>query len=217
MPQLQINTESIAVQAYTILKNQIIDGDYLPGDKISEQSVADRLQISRSPVREAIRRLANEGLIDYFPNRGAFVRVYSSKDISDCFEMRLLLERYAIFHISPELREAHIDGLRALQLEIMNIDKARYADLDAKLHESVVALCGNDILLTHYRLLYSQILTFREISLVDEEMNALATRSHVALLKAVINGKDERAVEIITKHLTESEAQVQKYFLRHRS
>lgn len=212
----RVKTESIAAQVYSILKDQITEGEYLPGEKISEQTVADRLEISRSPVREAIRRLANEGLIDYYPNRGAFVKNYSSKNVSDSFEVRLLLEKYAIAHIDPVLREKNAGEMRAMQQKLKTAARTDYMQLDAELHEGIVKLCGNDALLSIYRLLYSQILTFREISLVDEAMFRLATRSHLAILDAILDGNDERALRIITKHLTESEEQVQRYYLRKR-
>lgn len=209
-----IKNESMAVQAYTILKEQVIEGVYHPGDKISEQTVADQLRISRSPVREAIRRLANEGLVDYFPNRGAFVKNYTENYVRDSFEARLILEKYAIGHIQPELRERYREKMERLRDRMMQEERADYNALDAELHETIVRLCGNEVLLNIYRQLYSQILTFREISLVDEAMFHLATLSHIAILDALLSGNDERAKRIITNHLGDSETQVRRFYFK---
>ncbi len=212
MEQERLTNKSIANQIYSILKQQVIDGTYRPGEKISEQTVADRYGISRSPVREAIRQLANEGLIDYFPNRGAFVKSYTAKMVKDSVDVRLLLEKYAIANIEPTLLEEYREDLLQLRETIRVADRSDYIALDAELHETIVKLCGNEALMSLYRLLYSQILAFREISLVDESMFQLATRSHVAILTAILSGQTERAERLITKHLTESAEQVQMFF-----
>lgn len=212
MPYKKIKRESYATQVYDILKQDIMNGVYLPGDKISEQTVADSLDLSRSPVREAIRQLANEGLIDYFPNRGAFVKVYMEKNIRDSFAVRLLLEQYAVENIVPELREQYMDEMSALLERIKLADRTENAELDTQVHELIIKLSGNDTLLTFYRLLYTQISAFREISLIDDGMFALSCRSHTELLKSVMEGKDERAKRIIIKHLNESQQEVQQYY-----
>ena len=70
----QIHTETIKDQIYDILRQQIMDGTLRPGDKIVEQSIADQLNVSRSPAREAIKQLVGDGFLTYIPNRGAFVK-----------------------------------------------------------------------------------------------------------------------------------------------
>jgi len=216
MPRQEIKNESIAFQVYNILKEQIINGTYLPGDKISEQAIADHFKISRGPVREAIRKLASENMIDYYPQKGAFAKNYTEKNIQDCFSIRLLFEQYAIKNIKPELREQYMEKMRDMKEKISSAKRSEYNVMDEQLHEMVIKLCGNDTLLYFYRLLYSQILLFRGISLVDDDMFQLATRSHIKLLEKLMEGNDSKALNILSKHLSESEELVQKHYIKSR-
>ena len=212
MPRDVVKSQSMARQAYNILKNEVMEGTYLPGDKISEQDVADRLRISRSPVREAIRQLSNEGLVDYFPNRGAYIKIYTSKDVHDCFAVRLLLETYAIEHIDPAMRETLLLESEALIRKIQTADRQENDELDVQVHELAIRMSGNQMLLYLYRLLYSRIGTFRTISVQEDDMFRLAQRSHLALLRALQKNDTNRAVHVVTKHLEESEEKVQLYY-----
>ena len=91
------------VLVYESLKQKILSGGYAAGEKIPEQSVSEELGVSRSPLRSAIRRLASEGLIEYYPYRGAFVKAYTDKDIHDAFAIRIL-------HPSPVEKLPELDG-----------------------------------------------------------------------------------------------------------
>ena len=102
------------VLVYESLKQKILSGGYAAGEKIPEQSVSEELGVSRSPLRSAIRRLASEGLIEYYPYRGAFVKAYTDKDIHDAFAIRILLESYAISNIDPEALEQERGEIEAL-------------------------------------------------------------------------------------------------------
>lgn len=92
---------TIQAQVYNILKQNICDGVYKPGQRLLETEVAASLKVSRSPVREAMRKLATEGLVKEFPNRGVFVRQFSDEDIDHIFEVRILNVKLA-----PEARLA---------------------------------------------------------------------------------------------------------------
>ncbi len=207
-----IKSFSIAEQVYDILKGEVMKGAYAPGEKIAEQDVADRLRVSRSPVREAIRRLSNEGMIDYFPNRGAYIKQYTSKDVLNSFEVRLLLETYAIAHPDPALREALSPEIDGLVQEIWTAEREESDALDVRVHEMSIRMSGNDALMNLYRLLYSQISTFRTISVLEDSMLNMAKRSHEALLRSIQENNISRAIRVITKHLKESEEQVLRYY-----
>lgn len=208
----KINTDSIAEQVYDILKNEIISGLYKPGHQFIEMDVADRLNVSRSPVRFAIHQLVRDGLLVYYPNRGAFVKHYSSKEVHDSFEIRLLLESYSISHIDPELRQHFLPELERL-LEILKTGKAEAKeDIDRQVHELPVKMTGNEVLLNQYSTLFSMIRAFRSISLASDEMIDMARISHVALLEAILNDNIPRALRVIKKHLEASESQVLAYY-----
>ena len=87
---------TIKQQVYEILRDDICSGVYAPGQQIQETELSKKLEISRSPIREALRQLVSEGLAVEYPNRGVFVKTYTPKDIEDVFDLRILLESYAI-------------------------------------------------------------------------------------------------------------------------
>lgn len=153
------------VLVYESLKQKILSGGYAAGEKIPEQSVSEELGVSRSPLRSAIRRLASEGLIEYYPYRGAFVKAYTDKDIHDAFAIRILLESYAISNIDPEALEQERGEIEALFARCTSGDRRDEKELDVLVHETAVRLCQNEALLDIYRTLYTKIGLFRDISL----------------------------------------------------
>lgn len=207
-----INNKSIAIQVYDLLKKEICEGVYPPGYQIVETELAARLNISRSPVRDAIHQLSREGLLDYIPNRGVYVRRYTSREVHDVFEVRLLLESYAISHIDPKLRDEYMPELRALIENLSASGEEPDDTLDMHIHEMSVLMTGNKMLYQQFSLLYSMTGAFRSISLNSERMLDLARRSHLALLQAIAAGDSQRALKVIKKHLVDSEKQVQLYY-----
>lgn len=101
----QINT--ISGQVYQIIREDICSGAYPPGYWLQENELAKRLSISRSPVREALRRLVADHLVVEIPNKGTFVRDFSLKDIQEVFDVRVMLESYALDHIYENMTERH--------------------------------------------------------------------------------------------------------------
>ena len=87
---------NIRTQVYNAIKENICDGRYEPGQRLNEVELARSLSVSRSPVREALRRLAADGLVVELPNRGVFVREFTPQDIQEIFDVRVLLESYCI-------------------------------------------------------------------------------------------------------------------------
>ena len=83
-------------QIYQILKKEICDGNFPPGQWLQEKELAEKLNVSRSPVREALKQLVDEGLAIEYPNKGVFVKEFTVKDIEEIYEVRILLESYAI-------------------------------------------------------------------------------------------------------------------------
>ena len=200
------------VLVYESLKQKILSGGYAAGEKIPEQSVSEELGVSRSPLRSAIRRLASEGLIEYYPSRGAFVKAYTDKDIHDAFAIRILLESYAISNIDPEALEQERGEIEALIARCKSGDRRDEKELDVLVHETAVRLCQNEALLDIYRTLYTKIGLFRDISIADKKMSDLANRSHAVMLRSILDGNTSKALHIVKKHLQESEEKVISYY-----
>ena len=103
--------QTIADQVYSILKKNICEGQYPPGFWLQENELCEQLGVSRSPVREALRRLVSDGLVISIPNKGTFVKEFTCKDIDEIFDMRVMLEGYAIRNSRANLTSAHIQQL----------------------------------------------------------------------------------------------------------
>jgi DNA-binding GntR family transcriptional regulator len=101
-------------RAYLTIRDGIVSGAYRPGAHLTAQGLAAASGISRTPVREAMRRLHAEGLIRFIPNRGAFVTSLDERDILKIYDLRVALEGYAAETAAKEASEAQIDGLEAL-------------------------------------------------------------------------------------------------------
>ena len=102
LPKLPI-ANTIRDQVYQLLKDEICDGRYEPGYWLQEKELAQRLKVSRSPVREALRQLSRDGLVRDIPNKGVFVREFTIRDIEDVFDLRIMMESFALLHLRREL------------------------------------------------------------------------------------------------------------------
>src|SRR5580704_762064 len=141
------------------LREMLLRGDFQPGERLSELPLVARLGVSRTPIRLALDRLANEGLLEIFPTGGFVVRAFTSTDIYDAIEMRGVLEGTAARLAAERLQDPHeLTGLRALEqemLKVMPLDPdlvptidtfARYLDLNESYHSTVVDLAKSPML-----------------------------------------------------------------------
>ena len=156
--------------------------------------------------------MVGEGLLEYLPNRGAHVRRYTSKDVTDSFAVRCLLEEYAVTHVNEETRQQCMEEIRQLHEKLRTAERKDYLDMDAATHTMVIRLCNNGALQNIYQTIFSQISTFREISLIDNEAFRNSTRAHMAILEDLMARDDLRALKVIHRHLEDAENRVQAYY-----
>lgn len=204
--------ESLSSQAYASLRNLIITLDLKPGAQINEADLENKLSIGRTPVREAILRLVNEGFLASLPGRGFFVRQVSLEDVRAFFEAFMILERaaagLAAKRIKPDriklLGEVNADLERAmserafLQITLQN----------CRFHRTIHEATGNDFLISPLYNLESQYdrlayLCFSEETDADDLKAHFAKviEDHEALIQCMREGDAQRAVETVTRHL----------------
>lgn len=136
----------LAHQAYEQLRERILTGALLDGERVGEEEFAEEFGISRTPVREALRRLASEGLVELLPNRGARVPRWDEADVEDIFELRALLESHAARRAARKIDRAGLDVLRSLCDEMEQVhrdlgdvqDLTRLASINRAWHSGVV-------------------------------------------------------------------------------
>ncbi|MBQ6509849.1 MAG: GntR family transcriptional regulator [Flexilinea sp.] len=205
------NYSGIALQ---YLREQIIDGHMQPGEKIIENSISEQLNISRGPVRDALKQLAVEGLVDYQPNKGCTVALLSPRDAYEVFFLRGSLEKLAL-----EKSGGHIDayGILAMESALEEIRGLAGADsllaevrADEKFHAQIVLSCGISRLYKMWELLSplngAMFLTLKNLGKdTGTEKPALprGTRlfqSHEQILSAIRSGNLEEACRALDNH-----------------
>ncbi len=210
-----LHVVTIQEQVYQFLKEKICSGEYRPGQKLQELALASQLHVSRSPVREALRRLGADGLVEEIPNKGVSVKIYAPKDMEEIYELRVMMENQAIERI-PVAKIYAMEGQLMQLLAEMRIaydkqDMAEYIRLDAVLHRSLVENCGNDLLFQLYDRIDSQIRQFRRFSLVDSGRQADSVLEHQRIVRMLLIGNRDGAKEENKKHLLLARDQVIVY------
>lgn len=141
---------TIKQQVHDIIKEKILDGTFTQGEWLQEKKLADMLDVSRSPVRQALKELVGEGLLEDIPNKGVFVRKFTMKDVNDIFELREVLEKYAIEKIIEEGTDEEIQELINLFNKMEDSynkgDLYDYYKIDTIFHNMLFHMCKNDIL-----------------------------------------------------------------------
>ena len=136
-------------KAYRAIREGIMRGRYPQGAHITAQDLAVASGLSRTPVREAMRRLHAEGLIQIFPNRGAFVARWTQAEVEQIYDLRVLLESFAAESAARRITEEEVATLRALADEMQMLvrdnpeDTAAIAEVNDRYHKAVLVGCGN--------------------------------------------------------------------------
>ena len=187
------------------LRQAIRDGILPPGERLMEIPLAEELGVSRTPIREAIRILEQEGLIVMIPRRGTYVADMSLKDVTEVFELRSILEELAAERITNE----EIEALEQHLVEIgnymneNNLDKVVQADI--LFHEILYKASRNDRLVEMINNLREQTLRFRTLSMSQTGRLAKTWDEHRQLVEAISDRDVERARQIARIHMEESE------------
>lgn len=196
---------TIKQQVYEILRDDICNGIYAPGQQIQEVELSKKLEISRSPIREALRQLVSEGLAVEYPNRGVFVKTYTAKDIEDVFDLRILLESYAIMRSGRNLTlEKHKELNECMErLKTFHIQNnlQRYMEEDTLLHQLLIQLSGNDLVISTYERVYAMVQRFRSYSLKSQKRFDDSLTEHMDIIQNLLSGNVQEADRINHKHL----------------
>jgi DNA-binding GntR family transcriptional regulator len=138
-------------KAYATIRADIIAGRHPPGAHLREEQLAEAIGVSRTPVREALRRLAAEGLINFVPNQGAFVNSWTAEDLRKIFDLRALLESTAAGQAAPRMTAADLDRLRELATGMVRLAERRAAGfldkigvLNREFHEIIMKAADNE-------------------------------------------------------------------------
>ena len=217
----QIATETIQEKVYGVMKDSITRNSLLPGQPLSIDKLARDLGVSPTPVREALARLAGDGLVERTQNKTALVAGISAEDVRQVYEVRRLLEPYAArllvkrLSINPNLEESlreikeeaeEIQEILATTISLTASKYKTYLEIDLRLQEVILEALVNPLLGNIFSLVGNHSLRIRSF------VEASAKRSkgkilyningeHLAVVEALLGGDSERVQEVVEKHL----------------
>ena len=157
--------QTLREQIVSSLRESIIKGELYSGQKLTEPDLAEKLGISRTPIREAFRQLESEGFLTVIPRRGAVVSRITRKEIDDFYELKSLLEGYAARIAAEKITEKGIEKLRKINEQLTVL--AEKGDVEAffvkndEFHNTFIAYCGNEKLLEFREHMVQRFMRFR--------------------------------------------------------
>lgn len=192
-------------RAYDFVKNSVLTDPASQGQFISEQEVAARIGVSRTPIREALLMLSAEGLVQLVPNRGAYIAPLTGKELRELVELRGLLERF-VAEKTIGNSTVPLDGMRALleqqgQLEGPD-DAEEFIGCDAAFHQLLIDAAGSELLSRTYQGLRARQVRAGLVALFHEPSRQSAVLTeHAAILDALAGRDVARTVAAIDEHL----------------
>jgi DNA-binding GntR family transcriptional regulator len=196
------------------LREMILDGDLKPGDKISERELCERFGVSRTPLREALKVLAAEGLVQLLPQRGAIVAEISEDEIEEVFPVMAALESLAAELACDHASETDIARVEALHAQMMRAYKlgheGTYLRLNRLIHEAFFELAGNATLASMYQSLLTRIHSHRFIVRKSEASWKKAVEEHEEIIEALAARDKRRLPRLLRKHVTGTPVDIAK-------
>ncbi|WP_110692119.1 GntR family transcriptional regulator [Salinicola halophyticus] len=187
------------------LRDMIIEGELEPGKRIYEGPLCERLGVSRTPLREALRFLASEGLVDLTPQRGASVRQFSAKDIQDMLVLIRTLEELAGRLACEQGSDEEISEVRRLHDEMLDYyrdgNRLDYYKTNQRIHSAIVALSHNESLIQVHASLQSKLKRVRFIGHEGKEKWAAAVAEHESMIQALERRDTSALVGALSAHL----------------
>jgi DNA-binding GntR family transcriptional regulator len=199
-----VQAASLADRAYLAIRDQIVALELPPGSLIDERRLVESLGIGRTPVREALRRLAQEQLVEVFPRRGMFVTGVDVRDLARISEVREALEPEAARLAAERATDADREALGHL-LDELDGAGANLMELDERVHRAVYRATHNDLLAATLGQYYVLALRIWMIALDRAEGLAEAVEAHRDLLEAIVAGDGDRAAATMRAHVQDFE------------
>ena len=197
-------------EIYQLLKEEILSLHLLPGQKVSENELAHRFNISRTPVRDAVHRLCQESLIDIVPNKGFMLHKLNEQDVRETYDIRSAVEGYcarraALSHRAPEIQALleELERSLALQQQIFEEgrDVAAFADEDQRFHRLLVSCSGNSAFIDLFDQYMYRIKKLACYSLKKENRMLETLNEHRQIFEAIAAGSGQAAYDAVLFHM----------------
>ncbi len=207
----ELDRNTLENQIYKELKNRIVSVQILPGQMISENEMANKFSVSRTPIRQAFFRLSVDGLLEIMPQRGALVSFISKRKVREAQRIREVLELEAFTEAAGKWDKTALESITLLEKaemlitkqeeEIKKLDYYEFTKLDEEFHDCIIQFSGNLSLAYIVKEMRSHLNRLRYIELQEAHHEATAILQHRALLLAIKNKDDDGVSKILIDHL----------------
>lgn len=196
---------AIAQHIARVLRDRIVKGEYPPGERLVERRISAELQVSRTPVREALKLLHADGLISISRNKGAQVIQFSTDEARHLFDVIAMLESLAAEQLAQTITPNVLLEIEALHEQMMGYVKSGnhsdYFDINSDIHDFIIAQCGNPVLAETHARLIARARRGRFMAIMKPERWAVAVEEHEVLMKALRARDDVAAAQVWRQHL----------------
>jgi DNA-binding GntR family transcriptional regulator len=207
------NINSLRAKVFNYIQNDILNGVYKPGDSLTEVKLCEELGVSRTPVREAIRLLELEGLVQSIPNKGVFVNGISEKDIEDIYTIRMLIEGLAARSAAENITEKELKSLKEIvELEEFYTAKAdteHLLKLDSRFHEIIFKASKSRSLMHVLTMFHHYVQRARNASFSSPRRAMKALDEHKAIYQAIADKDPDKAEKLTTEHVKNASIECQ--------
>jgi len=197
----ELNCPSVSDVVYEQLFHMIASHQLKPGERLLEEQLSRNLGISRTPIRDAIRKLAKEGFAIMEPRKGAYVREFTLEDIIEVYDLRIALESLAI---RLSINNIDQDELEKLRYDFSTFEQKTLIDADNELHYLIINNCRNKRLVEILDNLYCQSKLFRTSGYYSPERTQKASSQHIAIIDALRDRDTDRAIQLMMDHIEKS-------------
>lgn len=201
----KLERSTLNERVYQRIRELVLAGSLIPNARLDEQALADILGVSRTPIRESIGKLTTEGLVEYRPYQGNFIRAFSARQVNDLYEVRKALESLAVRLAVPKLTDAQVAELRAILDDVHAAyergDMIAYGAADRRFHNTVAAFSGNETLIDSLDRLGLQIQLVRTAANHDPGVVERAARARPEIVAALEARDARRAARLMAAHI----------------
>jgi DNA-binding GntR family transcriptional regulator len=190
------------------LRARIMSGSLLPGAALRQEALSEELGVSRIPIREAIRLLSSEGLVDLVPHKGAYVSMVSQEEVQELFDLRLRLEPWLFEQAVLRITEADLDQAASIAETMNNVSDADWGKLNWVLHEHLYRAAARPTAMNIVRALHEKTERYLRFQVVNTPIRQQAHDEHMALIKLCRPRQAEEAKLAMQKHISDAAVQI---------
>lgn len=187
------------------LRDMIVEGELVPGERIAEGQLCEEFGVSRTPLREALKVLASEGLVEPIPNRGSRVTPITPEEVEELFEVVSGIERLAGELTAARASDKDLSRLRDMQERMEGHHRSgkrrEYYRINEQVHRAVVALADNSVLKATHDTLMMRVRRARYLAILSQDRWDESVREHIAILEALEARDSARTGELIRQHV----------------